>query len=91
MIGVLFRVEARVEDMSRFLIAAVIAIVTAAMAIIGMRGVDAGAARPTELALGLGAAAIYAAPTVTRLDTAKAAFPSQCPPNRPDCSAQPGG
>jgi hypothetical protein len=38
--------------------------------------------------LGLGAAAIYAAPTVTRLDTARAAFPSQCPPNRPDCGAQ---
>lgn len=42
--------------------------------------------------LGLGAAAIYAAPTVTRLDTAKAAFPSQCPPNRPACGGQqPGG
>lgn len=40
--------------------------------------------------LGLGAAAIYAAPTVTRLDTAKAAFPSQCPPNRPDCASQQG-
>jgi hypothetical protein len=38
--------------------------------------------------LGLGAAAIYAAPTVTRLDTARAAFPSQCPPNRPACGAQ---
>ncbi|WP_416899723.1 MAG: hypothetical protein ACMVY4_08465 [Minwuia sp.] len=39
--------------------------------------------------LGLGAAAIYAAPTVTRLDTAKAAFPSQCPPTRPACGQQP--
>lgn len=38
--------------------------------------------------LGLGAAAIYAVPTVTRLDTARAAFPSQCPPNRPACGAQ---
>ena len=49
-----------------------------------------GMSRRAALAkLGLGAAAIYAAPTVTRLDTAKAAFPSQCPPNRPDCSGQP--
>ncbi|WP_417517033.1 hypothetical protein [Minwuia sp.] len=38
--------------------------------------------------LGLGAAAIYAVPTITRLDTAKAAFPSQCPPNRPECGGQ---
>ncbi|MDF1719466.1 MAG: hypothetical protein P1U65_02210 [Minwuia sp.] len=28
--------------------------------------------------LGLGAAAIYAVPTVTRLDSARAAFPSAC-------------
>lgn len=41
--------------------------------------------------LGLGAAAIYAAPTVTRLDTARAAFPSQCPPNRPNCGSNGGG
>lgn len=52
-----------------------------------------GMSRRAALAkLGLGAAAIYAAPTVTRLDTARAAFPSQCPPNRPACgSPQPGG
>ena len=52
-----------------------------------------GMSRRAALAkLGLGAAAIYAAPTVTRLDTARAAFPSQCPPNRPACgSQQPGG
>lgn len=28
--------------------------------------------------LGLGAAAVYLAPTVTRLDSARAAFPSNC-------------
>ena len=48
-----------------------------------------GLSRRAALArLGLGAAAIYAAPTITRLDTAKAAFPSQCPPTRPACSQQ---
>jgi len=37
------------------------------------------AARRTALArLGLGAAAVYLAPTVTRLDSARAAFPSNC-------------
>lgn len=35
--------------------------------------------------LGLTAAAVYAAPVVTRLDVAQAAFPSQCPPQRPQC------
>ena len=29
--------------------------------------------------LGLAVGVVYAAPTVTRLDTARAAFPSQCP------------
>lgn len=54
--------------------------------------IKTGLSRRAALAkLGLGAAAIYAAPTVTRLDTARAAFPSQCPPNRPDCGAQPSG
>ena len=53
---------------------------------------NTGMSRRAALAkLGLGAAAIYAAPAVTRLDTAKAAFPSQCPPNRPACGAQTGG
>lgn len=41
--------------------------------------------------LGLGVGAIYLAPMVTRLDTAKAAFPSQCPPNRPQCGSAGGG
>ncbi len=51
-----------------------------------------GMSRRAALArLGLGAAAIYAVPTITRLDTAKAAFPSQCPPNRPSCGAQRDG
>jgi len=50
-----------------------------------------GLSRRAALArLGLGAAALYAAPTVTRLDTAKAAFPSQCPPNRPSCGGAGG-
>ena len=43
---------------------------------------DADAARAGRRAalarIGLGAAAVYLAPTVTRLDSAKAAFPSNC-------------
>lgn len=35
--------------------------------------------REALIKLGLGVAVVYAAPTVTRLDTARAAFPSQCP------------
>lgn len=54
--------------------------------------IKTGMSRRAALAkLGLGAAAIYAAPTVTRLDTAKAAFPSQCPPQRPSCGSNGGG
>jgi len=47
--------------------------------------------------LGLGAAAIYIAPTVTRIDQARAQAPSHgCPPGAPGCSGShpgrgPGG
>jgi hypothetical protein len=41
--------------------------------------------------LGLAVGTVYAAPVITRLDTAKAAFPSQCPPNRPNCGSNGGG
>ena len=42
--------------------------------------------------LGLGAAVIYAAPTVTRLDKARAAAPSHsCPPGAPGCGGGPPG
>lgn len=42
--------------------------------------------------LGLGAAAIYAAPTVTRIDQARAVAPSHsCPPGAPGCGGGPPG
>ncbi|MEQ8349352.1 MAG: hypothetical protein RIB84_00100 [Sneathiellaceae bacterium] len=42
--------------------------------------------------LGLGAAAVYAAPTVTRIDQARAAAPSHsCPPGAPGCGGGPPG
>jgi len=50
--------------------------------IIQSRDAQADAARAGRRAalakLGLGAAAVYLAPTVTRLDSARAAFPSNC-------------
>ena len=46
---------------------------------------DAGR-RATLAKLGLAAAAVYAAPAITRLDQAKAAIPSHhCPPAAPKC------
>lgn len=42
--------------------------------------------------LGLGAAAIYVAPTVTRIDQARAVAPSHsCPPGAPGCGGGPPG
>lgn len=42
--------------------------------------------------LGLGAAAVYAAPTVTRIDQARASAPSHsCPPGAPGCGGGPPG
>ena len=41
--------------------------------------------REALVVLGLSAATVYAAPVVTRIDTARAAFPSQCPPPRSTC------
>lgn len=38
--------------------------------------------RAALVRLGLGAAAIYVAPSVTRLDSARAAFPSACGPGQ---------
>lgn len=41
--------------------------------------------------LGLGAAAVYLTPTVTRLDSAKAAFPSNCAGGGSHAPAPSGG